>query len=121
MRVELINTGSELLLGFTVNSHLNYIASALAGIGLRLDRQTTVGDHRAEMRAICAEAFQRSDVLIITGGLGPTSDDFTRDVVAELFGRKLVRDDTIATTIAGRFRKRGITMPESSEHDSPPA
>jgi nicotinamide-nucleotide amidase len=113
VRVELINTGSELMLGFTVNSHLNYIARHLAGIGLRLDRQVTVADDRAEMRAAMAEALARSDVLIITGGLGPTSDDFTRDVVAELLGRKLVRDETVAADIAERLRKRRIHLPES--------
>jgi len=113
MRVELINTGSELMLGFTVNSHLNYIARQLAEIGLRLDRQTTVADDRIEMRAAIADALQRSNIILITGGLGPTSDDFTRDVVAELLGRKLVRDDTIAAAIAERFRKRGIRMPDS--------
>jgi nicotinamide-nucleotide amidase len=111
--VELINTGSELLLGFTVNTHLTYIARQLAGIGLRLDRQVTVADDRAEMRAAVEEALKRSDVLIITGGLGPTSDDFTRDVVAELLGRKLVRDEGVAAHIAERIRKRGIRLPES--------
>ena len=113
MRVELINTGSELLLGFTTNTHLAYIARQLADIGLRLNRQTTVADDRAEMRRAVAEALARADVLIITGGLGPTSDDFTREVVAELLGRKLVCDDAIAVGIAERFRKRGIRMPES--------
>ena len=113
MRVELINTGSELILGFTVNSHLNYIARHLAGIGLRLDRQTTVADDRTEMRAAIAEALRRSDVIIITGGLGPTSDDFTRDVVAELLDRKLVRDEAVAAHIAERIHKRGIRLPES--------
>ena len=113
MRVELINTGSELMLGFTLNSHLAYIARQLAGIGLRLDRQVTVADDRAEMRATAEEALRRSDVLIITGGLGPTSDDFTRDVVAELLGRKLVRDETVAAHIAERLRKRRIRLPES--------
>jgi nicotinamide-nucleotide amidase len=113
MRVELLNTGTELMLGFTINSHLNYIARQLADIGLRLDRQTTVADDRAEMRAAVADALQRSDILLLTGGLGPTSDDFTREVVAELLGRALVRDDAIAATIAERFRKRGIRMPES--------
>ena len=112
VRVELINTGSELLLGFTVNSHLSYIARQLASIGLRLDRQTTVADDRAEMRAIITEALQRSDVLIITGGLGPTSDDCTRDAVAGLLGRKLVRDEAVAAAIAERFRLRNLTMPE---------
>lgn len=113
MRVELINTGSELMLGFTVNSHLTYIARQLAGIGLRLDRQVTVADDRAEIRAAVEEALRRSDVLIITGGLGPTSDDFTRDVVAELLGRKLVRDETVAAHIAERIRTRRIRLPES--------
>ena len=113
MRVELINTGSELTLGFTVNSHLTYIARQLAGIGLRLDRQVTVADDRAEMRAAVEEALRRSDVLIVTGGLGPTSDDFTREVVAELLGRKLVRDETVAAHIAERLRKRRIRLPDS--------
>ena len=113
MRVELIDTGSELMLGFTVNTHLTYIARQLAGIGLRLDRQVTVADDRAEMRAAVKEALAHSDVLMITGGLGPTSDDFTRDVVAELLGRKLVRDETVADHIRERIRKRGIRLPES--------
>ena len=113
VRAELINTGSELLLGFTLNSHLGYVARQLAGIGLRLDRQVTVADDRAEMRAAVGEALPRCDVLIITGGLGPTSDDFTRDVVAELLGRKLVRDETIAAHIAERIRKRKVRLPES--------
>ena len=113
MRVELITTGSELLLGFAVNSHCSYIGRQLAGVGLRLDLQTTVGDDRAGIRTAVAAALGRSEVVIITGGLGPTSDDFTRDVVAELLGRKLVRDDAIAAAIAERFRKRAICMPES--------
>jgi nicotinamide-nucleotide amidase len=113
VRVELINTGSELMLGFTVNTHLSYIARQLAGIGLRLNRQVTVADNHTEMRAAIEEALGRSDVLIITGGLGPTSDDFTRDVVAELLGRKLVRDEAVATHITERIRNRRIRLPES--------
>jgi nicotinamide-nucleotide amidase len=112
-RIELITTGSELLLGFTANTHVNYIARQLAEIGLRLDRHTTVGDHRAEMRNAVSGALGRSDVIIITGGLGPTSDDFTRDVVAELLDRKLVCDEGVAALISERFRKRGIRMPDS--------
>lgn len=112
MRIELINTGSELMLGFTPNSHLGYLARQLADLGLHLDRQITVADNRAEMRAAITEALQRSDIVLITGGLGPTADDFTRDVVAELLGRKLIRDDNLAATITERFRKRGVHMPE---------
>lgn len=113
MRIELINTGSELLLGFTVNTHANYIAGQLAERGLRLSRQTTVSDDRAEMRAAVAEALDRSDLLLITGGLGPTSDDFTRDVVAELLGRPLHHDAAVAEQITDRFRRRNRVMPES--------
>ena len=112
VRIELITTGSELLLGLTVNTHVNYIARKLADIGLRLNRQTTLGDHRSEMRAGVAEALSRSEVIILTGGLGPTSDDFTRDVVAELLDRPLVQDDAIAAAIRERFCQRGIRMPD---------
>jgi nicotinamide-nucleotide amidase len=113
VRIELINTGSELLLGFTVNTHLNYIARKLGEIGLRLERQVTVGDVRAEMRAAITGALEQCDVLIITGGLGPTADDVTRDVVAKLLQRKLVRDETVAAQIAERLLKRGVKFPDS--------
>ena len=113
MRIELINTGSELLLGFTVNTHANYIADKLSERGLRLIRQTTVGDDRAEMRAAVAAALGRSDIILITGGLGPTSDDFTRDVVAELLGQRLICNSTVIAAITDRFRRRNRTMPES--------
>ena len=112
MRVELINTGSELLLGFTVNTHANYIARQLSDIGLRLVRQTTVADDRAEMRACVADALHRSDIILITGGLGPTSDDFTRDVVAELLGCEMRRDETVIAAITERFRTRGLPLRE---------
>ena len=112
MRLELINTGSELLLGFTVNTHANYIAGKLAERGLRLIRQTTVGDDREEMRAAVAAALSRSDIILITGGLGPTSDDFTRDVVAELLGRKLVHNAAVAAAITEQFREIKNETPE---------
>ncbi len=112
MRVELINTGSELLLGFTVNTHANYIARQLSDIGLRLVRQTTVSDDRAEMRASVVEALHRSDIILITGGLGPTSDDFTREVVAELLGCKMRRDESVVAQITERYRQRGLTLRE---------
>jgi nicotinamide-nucleotide amidase len=114
VRVELINTGTELLLGFADNTHLAHLGRALAGIGLRIQRQTTVGDDRAELRAAIAEALGRADVLIVTGGLGPTGDDCTREVVAEVLGRQLLRDEAVADAIRERFRKRGIPMPDSA-------
>jgi nicotinamide-nucleotide amidase len=113
MNVELITTGSELLLGFTLNTHVNYLARQLARLGLRIERQTTIGDDRAAMREVIAAALKRAGIVIITGGLGPTSDDVTRDVVAELAGRKLRRDESVAESIRERFRRRNRTMPDS--------
>ncbi len=118
MRIELINTGSELLLGFTVNTHVNYLARKLGERGLRLARQVAVSDSRPEMRAAVAEALARCDVLLVTGGLGPTSDDFTRDVVAEVCGRSLRRDEAVAAAITERFRVRGVHKPQSVEVQS---
>jgi len=113
MHLELLNTGNELLLGFTLNTHVNYLARQLATLSLRISRQTTVGDHPLELRAAVAEGLQRSDILLITGGLGPTSDDCTRDVVAGMLGRRLIRDEAIVAGITERFRRRGIAMPDS--------
>jgi nicotinamide-nucleotide amidase len=113
VRVELINTGTELMLGLTLNTHLSWIARRLSDVGLRLDRQTTVGDDRAELRATVAEALGRSELVLVTGGLGPTADDCTREVVAELLGRRLARDDGVAAAIAERYRARGLRMPDS--------
>lgn len=111
MRIELITTGNELLLGFTINRHLDYFGRQLTTLGLRLARHTTVGDDRSELAAAIREALDRSDFLLVTGGLGPTSDDCTREVVAELLGRPLQRDESVAAAIAERFRQRGLPMP----------
>lgn len=114
MRVELITTGSELLLGFVANTHVNYLAQQLLPLGLRLDRHTTVGDDPAGMTDVIRAALARADVLLITGGLGPTSDDITRDIVAALLNRPLQLDQTVADAIRERFRSRGRAMPEKN-------
>jgi nicotinamide-nucleotide amidase len=114
MCVELINTGTELLLGFTQNTHLPYLAAQLATRGLRITRQTTIGDDPAEMRATLTAAIQRADLILVTGGLGPTSDDITRDIVAEVLQRPLRLDNAVAETIRERFRKRGREMPKTN-------
>jgi nicotinamide-nucleotide amidase len=114
MRIEVINTGSELLLGLTLNTHLSYLAAQLAARGLRITRQTTIADDPAEMRVTFAAALERSDLILITGGLGPTSDDITRDIIAEVLQRPLRLDPAVADTIRERFRKRGRQMPEKN-------
>src|SRR5471032_2733979 len=109
MRVEIINTGTELLLGRVTNTHLGFLAQSLLGLGLRVERQVTVPDGVAIAEAL-AEAMARADLVIVTGGLGPTSDDITRDAAAEAFGHKLIFHPEILEGIATRFAVRKIAM-----------
>ncbi|MGC1481689.1 MAG: molybdopterin-binding protein, partial [Chthoniobacterales bacterium] len=112
MRVEVVNTGTELLLGAVVNSHLAYFGERLFGIGLRVDWQVTVPDGAA-IRDALLNAFERDpDVVLVTGGLGPTSDDLTREIVAELLGRRLVRDDGVLAGIRALCKGRGFAFQE---------
>jgi len=113
MKVEIINTGTELLLGAVVNTHQSYIAQKLLPLGLTVQRQVTIGDDHLIIRVAFAEAIERADLVIATGGLGPTSDDITRDVVAELTERKLIFHPEIMDRIEARFRARKFSIPES--------
>ena len=109
MKVELLNTGTELLLGHVLNTHLQFLAKALFPLGLRIERQTTVPDGFA-IRAALEETFARAEIVLITGGLGPTTDDITREVVAELLGLPLEHDEEIMKAIAARFASRKMKM-----------
>lgn len=111
MRIELLNTGSELLLGEVQDLHLSWIARELFPLGLRIARQTTVPDGSA-IRDLLLEAFDRSDLLIITGGLGPTTDDMTREITAELTGRKLLIHPETLERIQDRCHRRGFDFQE---------
>jgi len=106
---ELINTGTELLFGSIVNTHLAYLGQQLFPLGLRISRQTTVPDGSAIGDAIL-EAAQRCQLILITGGLGPTTDDITREIVAELTGRELEYHEAIFAKIRERFEKRGLRL-----------
>jgi nicotinamide-nucleotide amidase len=113
MRLEVVNTGTELLLGQVVNTHLAYLGDQLLPLGIRIRRQTTIPDGE-EIGAMLREVFPRTDVVLVTGGLGPTSDDVTREVVAELLGRTSRLDEGILARIREVFAKFGRTMPESN-------
>jgi nicotinamide-nucleotide amidase len=110
--VEIINTGTELLFGSVVNTHLAYLGQQLFSLGLRVDRQTTVPDGLA-IADVVREATSRSRLVIITGGLGPTSDDVTREVVAELTGRALRFDESIFAKIEAHVLKRGFRFSDA--------
>jgi nicotinamide-nucleotide amidase len=108
-QVEILNTGTELLFGSVINTHLSFLAQQLFPLGLRVQRQSTVPDGDPIRDAI-RESATRCDVILVTGGLGPTSDDVTREIISELTGRPLLYDDTIFRKISERFKKRGLKM-----------
>ncbi len=109
MRIEVLNTGTELLLGNTVNTHAAWFGRELFQLGLRIARQTTVPDGAAIRDAI-GEAVGRADVLLVTGGLGPTSDDLTREIAAEVLGLALVMDEAALRSLEAFFAMRGRPM-----------
>lgn len=109
MRIEILNTGTELLLGNTVNTHAAWFGRELFLLGLRIARQTTVPDGDAIRDAI-TESVGRADVLIVTGGLGPTSDDLTREITAEVLGIELITDEAALRSLEAFFALRGKPM-----------
>ncbi len=115
--VELINTGTELLLGNTPNSHLAYIGRQLFRLGIRIHRQVCVGDG-PEIGSALAEALPRSWAIITTGGLGPTTDDLTRETAAALLGLDLVEDNSVLRAIEERFARRQLRMAERNKRQA---
>jgi nicotinamide-nucleotide amidase len=109
VRVEVINTGTELMLGHVLNKHLASLADALFPLGLRIQRQVTVPDGDPIRQAL-SETFGRADVVLVTGGLGPTTDDVTRDITAELLGLRLQHDEEVMRHIHERFARRNLPM-----------
>jgi nicotinamide-nucleotide amidase len=114
-RVEIVTIGDELLLGFTIDTNAAHLARALADLGIAISRRTTVGDSAREIASGVRDAIERTGAVITTGGLGPTSDDLTKQSVAELFGRDLVVDEVHVQWMKQRWRDRfGREMPESN-------
>lgn len=107
MRAALVNTGTELLLGDVQDAHLAFIAREIFPLGLRIEERRTVPDSAA-IRHTLAELFPRCEILFVTGGLGPTSDDITREMVAESLGLDLRRDPELLSSLRQRLRIRGI-------------
>ena len=101
MNVELVNTGSELMLGRVLNTHQQWLCRRLADLGHVVTRQVAIADAGNEIQNAVREALSRADLVITTGGLGPTSDDITRELIAELLGKKLV-----ATTGGARAHRK---------------
>lgn len=114
MIVEVVSTGTELLLGQIVNTNAAYLAQKLNALGYDVLFQSTVGDNRQRMAQVLRTALDRADIIVTTGGLGPTLGDITKEVTAELLGRNLLLHESSKERIAAFFAKRNIPMVDSN-------
>lgn len=115
MTAEILCVGTELLLGDIVNTNAAYIARELARMGIDLYHQTVVGDNPERLKRALREAFDRADLVITTGGLGPTFDDVTKETVAEYFGAKMVLNQEAMDRIAEYYAQRDIELTSNTK------
>ncbi len=114
LNAEVITIGNEILSGRVVDSNSAFIGARLSGIGIPVAWITSVGDDRDRIAQAFEQAMARAEVVIVTGGLGPTHDDMTKHVFADWFGRKLVMNEKVLEQVRERFAHRGIEMPSSN-------
>jgi nicotinamide-nucleotide amidase len=114
MRCEVVAVGTELLLGQIVDTNSSWIGEQLALVGIDSHFQVKVGDNHGRIKSALQLALDRSDAVIVCGGLGPTQDDITRDVIADLMGVPLERDEALVEKIRNIFGGRGRPMPENN-------
>ena len=114
MKAEIICVGTELLVGDIVNTNAQYISEKLTSIGVDLYYQTTVGDNFERVKNCIEAAFNRVDLVITTGGLGPTGDDITKEVIAEYFNEELEVSESHYKEIVKIYEDRGYEVSEGS-------
>ncbi len=113
MNIEIVNTGSELMLGRVLNSHQQWLCRRLSDLGYSVSRQIAVSDSGTTIAAAVQDALTRADLVLVTGGLGPTSDDLTRTYVADLLHRPLKQDPSVLATLEEFYRARQRPLFES--------
>jgi nicotinamide-nucleotide amidase len=112
MKAEILSIGTEILLGEIVDTNAQYIASRLPALGIDLYFKAVVGDNMERLSETIGRARERSDIVICTGGLGPTEDDLTREAICAVLGEEPQVDADLETTLRGFFSRRGYAMPE---------
>jgi len=112
---EIVSVGTELLLGDILNTNARFLSIELAALGISVLRQSTVGDNPERLAELFTDALSRSDIVIASGGLGPTADDITKEVCCKVMGFELVIDDEILAGIESYFITKNIKMPESNK------
>jgi nicotinamide-nucleotide amidase len=118
MKSTIISIGNELLNGKTLNSNATYISGVLFEIGIPIYRIITIGDNTNEIIGSLRQAISENDIVILTGGLGPTHDDITKKAVADFFKTKLVFNEDILQKVTVRFKRRGMKMPEINRNQA---
>ncbi len=118
MDVELISIGDEIISGHTVDTNSAYAAPKLAEIGLSVTYKTAVGDDLKRMEEVIKRALVRTDIVIATGGLGPTDDDVTKRVICKVFKRKLIFHEEVLDDLKKRFEARGFKMPSINQNQA---
>ena len=111
MRAELVAVGTELLLGQIVDTHSAFLSRELSSLGIDVYFHTSVGDNRDRLVAVVKTAVSRSDLVIFTGGLGPTEDDLTKETVAEALGVPLVEHPPSVASLERLFSEKGQNYP----------
>jgi len=114
LNAEILSIGTELLLGEIVNTNAQYLSGQLAALGISVYYQTTVGDNRERLLKTLESAFSRSDIVITTGGLGPTGDDLTKETGAEFFKKQLVMDEKFLEELKEHFLRSGYEFTENN-------
>src|SRR5215217_1039655 len=107
LSAEIVTTGTEILLGEIVDTNAAWIAQQLRDVGVNLYYKTTVGDNLARIQSVISLCMSRSDVIIVSGGLGPTQDDVTRHAIAEATGCPLEMNEGALETLKARFARFG--------------
>jgi nicotinamide-nucleotide amidase len=115
VKAEIIATGTEILLGQTLNTSAHYLTGKLSELGIEVDYHTTVGDNRERLEKVIQQGIKRSDLLVITGGTGPTIDDLSKELVAKVLGLKMILDPASLEKIRQFFSRRGSYMPKTDE------
>lgn len=114
MKAEIISVGTEILLGEIVDTNAAYLASQLVSLGIDLYWVSQVGDSQPRLVESLKRAWQRSELILITGGLGPTGDDLTREAIAEMLGEKMAIEPSLEQALRARFGRQGMDMPLSN-------
>ncbi|MCU0378443.1 MAG: competence/damage-inducible protein A [Bacteroidales bacterium] len=115
---EIITIGDEILIGQTIDTNSAWMGTELNLIGISVNRITSISDRREEIKNALSEAIDRAEIVLITGGLGPTSDDITKDTLAEFFGAAMVMNPAVLEEISARLRKRNLQMNENNRRQA---